>query len=90
MQFRINSRAPPDFNEYTDIFNKQIMPVGKYSRDRVEELSAKIDQLSNSIKKVNLEITPITEKIVTTEILIKSLEITHEIERREVEIMRET
>jgi len=53
MQFRINSRGPPGFNEYTEILNKQIMQVGKYSKDRVDELSAKIDQLTNSIKKVN-------------------------------------
>ncbi|KAF0689744.1 serine/threonine-protein kinase fray2-like, partial [Aphis craccivora] len=58
MQFRINSRGQPGFNEYTDILNKQIMQVGKYSRDRVEELSAKIDQLSNSIKKVNFKDNP--------------------------------
>ncbi|KAL4132439.1 hypothetical protein QTP88_009590 [Uroleucon formosanum] len=51
MQFRINSRGPPGFNEYTEILNKQIMQVGKYSKDRVEELSAKIDQLTNSTKK---------------------------------------
>jgi len=53
MQFRINSRSQSGFNEYTDILNKQIMQIGKYSRDRVEELSTKIDQLSNSMKKVN-------------------------------------
>lgn len=55
MQFRINSRGPPGFNEYTEILNKQIMQVGKYSKDRVEELSAKIDQLTNFIKKVNFD-----------------------------------
>ncbi|KAL4088622.1 hypothetical protein QTP88_023711 [Uroleucon formosanum] len=37
IQFRINSRGPPGFNEYTEILNKQIMQVGKYSKDRVEE-----------------------------------------------------
>ncbi|KAL4090854.1 hypothetical protein QTP88_025619 [Uroleucon formosanum] len=55
MQFRINSRGPPGFNEYTEILNKQIMQVGKYSKDRVEELSFKINQLTNFIKKVNFK-----------------------------------
>jgi len=50
MQFKINSRGQPGFNEHTDILNKQIIEVGKYSRDLVKEPRAKIDQLSNSIK----------------------------------------
>jgi len=55
MQFRINSKGHTGFTEYTDILNKQISQVGKYSMDQVEELSAKIDQLSNSVKKVNFK-----------------------------------
>ncbi|KAL4141393.1 hypothetical protein QTP88_004040 [Uroleucon formosanum] len=77
---KINSRGPPGFNEYTEILNKQIMQVGKYSKDRVEELSAKIDQLTNSIKKVNFKNRndryydkSVREMTVTTEILIDKM-----------------
>ncbi|KAE9533885.1 hypothetical protein AGLY_008964 [Aphis glycines] len=52
------NKGHPGFTEYINILNKQIMQVGKYSVDRGEELSTKINQLSNSTKKVKFKNNP--------------------------------
>lgn len=64
MQFRINSRGA-DYNEITDILNKQVMQIDNYSKEEIKELKTKleyrdkfynseIERLNNKIKNINI------------------------------------